>query len=169
MMHLIDQVKNKIRLIVGRALIEAVNSSSGDDGLSVDVSLAGGERHSRIPLFQQYGICSRPNKDSEAVILFIGGSRDNGIAVATQGSASKLPPLEDGEVALFSEYGQTIILKKDGSIVATPKSGQPYRIEADVQVTGDVKAFCDLPTFITMQNHIHMTGVGASAPPQKGM
>lgn len=168
MMHLIEQVKNRIRLLVGRALIQAVNSASGDDGLSVDISLPGGEKHSKVPLFQQYGISSKPNKDSEAVIVFIGGARDNGVAIATQGAASKLPSLKDGEVAIFSEYGQTIILKEDGSIVATPKSGQVYRIESDVEVTGDLKVLCD-STFITMQNHIHMTGVGVSATPQKGI
>lgn len=168
MIQLIEQLKNKIRLIVGRALVEAVNSASGEDGLSIDISLPGGERHTKVPLFQQYGLTSKPNKDSEAVVLFIGGARDNGVAIATQGNASFLPSLDDGEVAMFSEYGQTIILKKDGSIVAKPKFGKSYRIESDVEVTGDIKAFCD-GAFITMKNHIHMTGVGVSAPPQKGV
>ena len=137
----IEQLMTKVRLIVGRALFSAVNSVSGDDGLSVDISLAGGEKHTKVPLIQHYGLTSRPNKDAEAVVLFIGGARDNGIAIATQGKNTKIPSLEDGEVALFSEYGQTIILKKDGSIVATPKSGKRVRIESDMDVIGNINAF----------------------------
>lgn len=165
MIHLIEKLKRSVSLIIGRAVIRSIKS---DNGLKADIALIAGEKHSGVPFFQHYGITSKPNKDSEAVVLFIGGSRDNGICIASQGDPSKIPSVEDGEVCLFSEFGQKILLKKDGSIVLTPKSGQKYRIESDVEVTGDLKVFCD-GAFITMKNHIHPTPVGASSAPTPGI
>lgn len=168
MIGFIEQLKTKIRLIVGRALINAVYSADGNNGLSVDITLAGGESHSKVPMVQHYGIVSKPNKSSEAVVLFIGGARDNGIVISSQGDTSKIPNIQNGEVALFSEYGQTILLKNDGSIVATPKSGKAYRIESDVEVTGDLKVLCDGAKFVTMQNHQHPTPTGTATAPMPG-
>ena len=138
MMQMIDQLRNRIRLLVGRAIIGAVHSAGSDNGLSIDVSLAGGEQHTDVPLMQHYGLSAKPRKDAEAVIIFLGGARDNGIAIATQGKTSSLPSLNDGEVALYSEFGQTIILKKDGSVSVTPKSGKGISLNSDVVISGDL-------------------------------
>lgn len=167
MIRLINELKNKIRLMVGKCIIEAAKNAS--KGVEANIVLLGSERHSGVRMMQHYGFASVPNGGSEGVALFVGGSRDHGVLVASQGEASKIPTLEPGEVALFSEFGQTILLKKDGSILAVPKSGKPYKIDADLEVTGDVKVFCDASAaYITMSGHIHPTPAGDSSPAQPG-
>lgn len=135
---MIENILRKIRLLVGKALVDVVNLPIGDEGLSVDISLAGGEKHTKVPLRQQYGFASRPKRESEAVVLFIGGARDNGVAIATQGDPSRIPSLKDGEVAIFSEFGQTLVLKEDGSVEITPKSGKNVVIKSGMDIDGDV-------------------------------
>lgn len=165
MIRLINELKKAVRLMVGKCIIEA--ASKEPDGVNADIMLLGNERHYGLRLMQHYGFASVPNADSEGVALFVGGARDNGIVIASQGDASKIPALEKGEVALFSEFGQTIVLKKDGSILATPKSGKPYKIDSNLEVTGDIKAFCDA-AYITMSGHIHPTPAGPSSPATPG-
>lgn len=165
MNRLIESIIKSIRMIVGLCLIE--KSSKGDDGIQADVVLLGNERHSKIRVLQQYGFASVPVNGYEALALFVGGSRDNGVVVCCQGKAGEIPALAEGEVALFSRFGQKVILKNDGSIAMVPASGKKTRVESDLDVTGNVTAFCDA-NFITMQNHIHPTPVGPSSPPTPG-
>ena len=110
MIRLINELKKAVRLMVGKCIIEAASKAS--DGVNADIMLLGNERHYGLRLMQHYGFSSVPNADSEGVALFVGGARDNGVVVASQGDASKIPALEKGEVALFSEFGQSIVLKK---------------------------------------------------------
>lgn len=165
MMRLIENLRRSISLIIGRAVVKSIKA---DEGLKADISLIAGEKHSGVPFIQHYGLVSKPNAGAEAVVLFVGGERDNGVCIASQGDASKIPSIENGEVCIFSEFGQKILLKKDGSIVLTPKSGSKYRIESDVEVTGDLKVLCD-GAYVTMSNHIHPTPVGPSSKPTAGI
>lgn len=138
MTNFIEQVRNIVRRIVGRGVISGVYGAENGNGYSVDVSLPGGETHSKTPFIQQYGIASKPNKESEVVVLFPGGARDNGVVVASMGDPSKIPDLQVGEVAVFSEFGQTLILKNDGSIQIRPKDGKNVVVDSPLDVTGDV-------------------------------
>ena len=71
------------------------------------------KKHSGLRVLQQYGIASVPAPNSEAVALFVGGSRDNGFhCLLRKGDSGDIPALKEGEVALFSKFGQTIVLKK---------------------------------------------------------
>ena len=138
MIHLINELKKAVRLMVGKCIIEAASKAS--DGVNADIMLLGNERHYGLRLMQHYGFASVPNADSEGVVLFVGGARDNGIVVASQGEASKIPALEKGEVALFSEFGQSFILKKDGSVAVTPASGKDILFNGRVVSTADIVA-----------------------------
>lgn len=180
--RLLDPIKRQIRLVVGKALIQSITSSK--DGLFATIGMANDEKHEDVPFMQQYGIVSVPNSDSKAVVLFIGGARDNGIVVATQGDASSIPKLEKGEVCLYSEFGQTIVLKKDGSILAAPKSGKSFRIEGQLDVIGKIVStdevaanYADLNgtlipsvTSVHLSTHVHYSTAPGdpTSPPNPG-
>lgn len=121
MIRLLEKIRNSIRLIVGPCLIE--KASKEKNGIQANVILLGNEKHSGLRVLQQYGIASVPAPNSEAVALFVGGSRDNGFVVATQGDSGDVPVLKEGEVALFSKFGQTILLQEDGSVNMSTSSG----------------------------------------------
>lgn len=181
-MDLISTILQKIKLIVGRAAVTSVTPPSGDQGYSVDVAMAANERRTGIPMIQHYGVASVPKSGSEIVVLFQGGSRDNGIAIASAGDPSKLPKLEPGEVAIYAESGQVVHLLADGSIMLKTASGKPVRVEADLNVTGKVLAVGEVATrcvdadgvftdaaAVHLGTHMHPTAaVGPASPPTPG-
>ena len=129
MIRLLEKIRNSIRLIVGPCLIE--KASKEKKGIQANIILLGNEKHSGLRVLQQYGIASVPAAGSEAVALFVGGSRDNGFVVATQGDSGDIPTLKEGEVALFSKFGQTVVLKEDGSINMSTSSGGAVVIDGE--------------------------------------
>lgn len=158
---LIEPLMAKLRLMVGRCVISASRYKNGE--LLADIELVAGERRRNVEFLQQFGFSSRPKGDVEGVALFVGGSRDNGVVVATRGEC---PDLEEGEVRVHSPFGTSVTLKKDGSIEFITKSNK-FRFVGDVEATGDFKAMCD-GAFVTLTKHIHGTGVGPSTPAQPG-
>ena len=158
---LIEPLMAKLRLMVGRCVISASRYKNGE--LLADIELVAGERRRNVEFLQQFGFSSRPKGDVEGVALFIGGSRDNGVVVATRGEC---PDLKEGEVRVHSPFGSSITLKNDGSIELTTDSNK-FRFVGDIEATGEVKAMCD-SAFVTLTNHIHPTGVGPSSKPTPG-
>lgn len=158
---LFESLTKRIALMVGRCAILASKYKDGE--LLADIELVAGEKRRGVEFLQQFGFSSRPKGDVEGVALFVGGSRDNGVVIATRGEC---PDLEEGEVRVHSPFGTGMTLKKDGSIEFVTKSNK-FRFVGDVEATGDVKAMCD-GTFVTLMGHIHPTGVGPSSKPTPG-
>lgn len=115
---LIEPLKKRLGLIVGRCVILACKYKDGE--ILADIELVAGEKRRAVEFLQQFGFSSRPKGDVEGVALFVGGSRDNGVVVATRGDC---PELEEGEVMVHSPHGQKILLKSDGSVNVTNKNG----------------------------------------------
>jgi len=84
---LIEPLMAKLRLMVGRCVISASRYKNGE--LLADIELVAGERRRNVEFLQQFGFSSRPKGDVEGVALFVGGSRDNGVVIATRGECSK--------------------------------------------------------------------------------
>lgn len=159
--RLLAPIKARIRLMVGRCLITACKNGR------VSLTLLADESRDDVDFYQQYGFSSRPKGDVDAVALFIGGSRDNGVVVASRGRSSDMSmSLEEGEVAVHSPFGSSILLKKDGSVEMATNSNK-FRFVGDIEATGNIKAMCD-GAFVTLSGHIHPTGVGPSSQPTPG-
>lgn len=73
-----------------------------------------GEDFTDKELFQQYGLASRPLPESEGILLFIGGV-DNAVVIATEDRRYRIA-LEEGEVAIYSDEGDKIHLKRGKEI-----------------------------------------------------
>ena len=159
---LIEPLMKRVALMVGRCVILASKYKDGE--LLADIELVAGEKRRSVEFLQQFGFSSRPKGDVEGVALFVGGSRDNGVVIATRGEC---PDLEEGEVRVHSPFGSSITLKKDGTVELVTKSNK-FRFVGDIEATGDVKAMCDT-AFVTLSKHIHPTGVGPSSSPTPGM
>jgi phage baseplate assembly protein V len=87
------------------------------------------------------------------VVLFAGGRRDHGLVVAVDDRRYRKKDLEAGEVALYHKDGASILLKADGSIEVTPKSGQ------NVVLSGGTKQ-------VALADHTH--GPGSFNVPGEG-
>ena len=127
---LLEPIMAKIRLMVGRCVIIA--SKYGDGELLTDIELLAGEKRRGVEFLQQFGFSSRPKGDVEGIALFVGGSRDNGVVVATRGDC---PDLKEGEVMVHSPHGQKILLKSDGSVNVTNENGGSIVMASGGKVT----------------------------------
>ena len=90
---------NRIMLMIGRGIVTAAEQ----EGVlpTLRARFLDGEEHGDIPLIQQFGVASRPLAGAECVVVFPGGERSQGIAIATC-DRRYIPTLEEGEVVLYA-------------------------------------------------------------------
>lgn len=111
----INGALNRIRLAF-RTRLTRVNSDGPVQtfqakGLAVE-SLQDSE------LFQHYGFTSNPLPGTMAVVLPLGGRTSHSIVIATEHAAYRLQALKSGEVALYTDEGARIVLKR-GRLIET--------------------------------------------------
>lgn len=113
-MEVIQRIINRLQMMVGKFRVDSVDDSGEiqlikGDGLEGEV-IEGIER------VQNYGLSSNVPSGGEALVLFLGGNRDHGVAVAVDCGNCRINALQSGEVVVYSEHGQTVLLDKDGNI-----------------------------------------------------
>lgn len=111
---LLRPIETRIANAIARAVVERVDDSKTLQSLQLGVldgeAVEDGER------FQDYGLTSKPTAGAEALVLFPNGDRSVPLVVKVDDRRYRLTGLADGEVALYSEHGQRLHLKADGSV-----------------------------------------------------
>ncbi|HGN0356823.1 TPA: phage baseplate assembly protein V [Proteus mirabilis] len=157
----INQALNGIRMAF-RAVLNATESHGKvqimqGEGLSGE-SLQGQE------IFQHYGFTSHPLPGTEAIILPLGGCSSHSIVIATEHGAYRLAGLESGEVALYTDEGAKIVLKR-GRIIDV--ECDLYRVNCkQYEVNAEDKADFNTPMVTTREQLTAMqqiTGYGGMA------
>ena len=105
----INTALNRIRKAF-RAVLTRVNS--GGQVQTVQARALAGEQLQDNELFQHYGFTSNPLPGTMAVILPLGGATSHGIVIATEHGSYRLKGLKSGEVALYTDEGAKIVLKR---------------------------------------------------------
>lgn len=103
-------LKLAIQNIVARAVLTAINTSHKCQ--SVSLSLIGGETKEALEHLEPYGFTSAPLIGSEAVVLFPSGDRSHGVVIAVADRRYRLKGLKSGEVAIYTDEGDSIVLKR---------------------------------------------------------
>jgi phage gp45-like len=96
---LIEPLKQRVLLMIGRVLILAVKT----DGVLPQLTgeLLQGEVNQGLTLMQHFGLASNPLPFSEGIAVFPLGDRSQGYVVATEDRRIR-PSLDPGETALYS-------------------------------------------------------------------
>lgn len=102
-----------------------------------------GERLQNTELFQHYGYTSNPPAGTMAVVLPLGGRTAHGIIIATEHGAFRLKNLAPGEMALYTDEGDSIILKRGRIIEATTQTLTVNCATATVICTGKATVKAD--------------------------
>lgn len=131
----------RVANMVARAVVNLVDDSTTLQALQLGVLTE--ETREGVERVQNYGFTSVPLAGAEAVVLFVGGRREHGLAVAVDDRRHRLTGLAAGEVAVYSESGASVVLKANGDVEVTPASGV-------VKVVGDVVA-----DGISLKTHTH--------------
>jgi phage baseplate assembly protein V len=69
-----------------------------------------------IEHFEPYGFTSNPKGGAEVLVIYLGGNRSHAIAAVAADRRFRLQNLEAGEVALYTDEGTSVVLKR-GKIV----------------------------------------------------
>lgn len=107
----------RLQLMIGRAVVLLVNDATKLQGLQV--SLLADEVREDVERFQEYGFTSHPHPGAEAVAACVAGSRDHVLVIAVDDRRYRLRNLAQGEVAIYSDEGDKIVLKRGGIIEMT--------------------------------------------------
>lgn len=134
----------KLRLVISRAVLTLIK----DDPKLQEVQLAllDGESRAIAERFQQYGFTSVPLEGAEAIAVAVGGSRSHMVVLATDDRRHRKTGMQTGEVAIYTDQGDWIHIKRGGEIEI--KASSKVRVECpraelsgDLQVEGNIT--CD--------------------------
>ncbi len=115
--RVLQAMQRRVMLTVGRAVIRKIND---DPKLqSVQAELLKGELRDNLERFQQYGFTSVPHPGAEGVAVFVGGNRDHGLLVCVDDRRYRLKGMQGGEVALYTDEGDKVHLKRNREIEVT--------------------------------------------------
>ena len=159
-------LQNMVIMAIGRCVLKAVSDGSGLQ--KVQVSALAGETLDGIDRVQNYGMTSRPKAGAQGIIVSIAGMRENAVVIAMDDNRYRLH-LEEGEVALYDDQGQSFILKR-GRVAEI--NTDELRVNAETRVvfntpqietSGKIEAAGDVQAgSVSLQNHTHTGDSGGN-------
>lgn len=108
---------NGLRLLVSRAVLALINDAAKLQRLQIQ--LMADEERGDVERFQEYGFTAHPRAGAEAIALSVGGSRSHMVVIAVDDRRYRLTSLEEGEVAIYTDEGDKIVLKRGREIEVT--------------------------------------------------
>jgi phage baseplate assembly protein V len=110
----------RVRNMVSRAVLSTVNDSAKMQLLQLQFTDT--EFRGDLERFQNYGFTSVPQSGAEAAVVFVGGDRDHALVLAVDDRRYRLTGLQNGEVAMYTDQGDKIVIKRGGDIEITGSS-----------------------------------------------
>lgn len=122
---------------ITRTILDGVKVE--DDGtITSKCELMADDVKDEIECFQDYGFASVPKTGAEGVTISIEGASDHYITIATEDHRYRLKSMKNGEVAIYTDEGDSVHLKRGNEIEITTKK---CVINApNVEVSGTLKA-----------------------------
>ena len=111
-------LSRRLSMMIGRCVLSLVDDAAKMQ--SVTVRLLADEVKGGVERVQQYGFTSHPHPGAEGVCLFVEGGRDHGLVIALDDRRYRLTGLAAGEVALYDDQGQSVVIKRDRIAVTAP-------------------------------------------------
>ena len=133
---MLERVSNRLRGMFARGVVNLVS-----DGLKMQgqqIQLLDGETVDNVERPQQYGFTSVPPAGAECFVAFVGGGREHGIILSVDDRRYRLKGLQGGEVALYTDEGDSVELKRNRHIKVKTLH---LDIEADEDTTITTKKY----------------------------
>lgn len=105
--------------MIYRGVVERIDDAKGVQ--VVAVSGLDGEIKDNVERVQSYGHSSSPMPGSEVIVICPGGDRSAAVIVATDDRGSRMTGLNPGEVAVYTQEGDSIVLGVNNEITITTK------------------------------------------------
>jgi phage baseplate assembly protein V len=139
---------SRIQMMIGRAVVAAID----DDKMlqTLQIELLDEETQDGVEHFQPYGFSARAQAGAEAIAASVGGLRSHAVVLAVADRRYRMKGLQEGEVALYDDLGQSVLLGRDGIVVTSPLGVKfvtdgDFSVEAqgDVSIKGQGEALID--------------------------
>jgi len=131
----------RIELMLARGVVRLAKEGKCQ---YLQLDLLAGETRDGVERFEEYGYASAPLPGCEAAVLFVGGNRGHGIAVATADRRYRPTDLQPGETCLYTDEGDRITLRR-GRIIDVV-AGTKVKITApEVEVIAATKVTVTTP------------------------
>jgi phage baseplate assembly protein V len=134
--RLLAPITTRIRMMISRAVIKTIDDSTKIQTLRI--KLLTDELHDGAEHYQTYGFTSYPFPGMEALVCCVEGIRANPVVVAIGDRKFRLKSLETGEVALYTDEGDTLIFKRGRKIVATTTTFEVNADSINLNASGDI-------------------------------
>lgn len=128
---------------------------------TLQISLLANETKNGVEHFEPYGFTSTPQPGAEVVTGFVDGDRSHGIVLIACDRRYRIRNLQSGEVAIYTDEGDSILLGRDNTMTITTKT---LNIVADTITsegawthTGDIEA-----DGISLKTHTHTDPQGGN-------
>jgi len=105
--------------------------SSSKKMQTVQARRSAGVGKNDIEHFEPYGLTSHPPENSEAIIGFMDGDASHGVALVIANRSVRIKNLQPGEVAIFTDEGDSLVLKRGNIAELTTKT---FRVNATESV-----------------------------------
>jgi len=158
-----SELTRRVMNMVARGVIAKSDDEPGMQ--NVQVTLLHEEAKVAVERFQNYGFSSHAPGQSEVVVVFFGGGRDHGLIVGVDDRDSRFTGLQEGEVAIYTDEGDSVVMKRDNNIEITTKHAL-VKAEEDATIeTKDAKIKAEQATITgTDKLTLESTSLDITAP-----
>lgn len=112
-----NPILNRLANLISRVVLSRVDDSKKMQ--LVQLIALDGETRENVERVQQYGFTSVPQAGAEGVAVFVGGYRDHGLVVAMDDRRYRPTGLQAGEVAVYTDQGDKVVIERGGTIRVT--------------------------------------------------
>ncbi|WP_334468979.1 phage baseplate assembly protein V [Arsenophonus sp. PmNCSU2021_1] len=120
MQNIFSTLQRGLARLWSRAVVQRPNSTPACQ--QVDVAMIAGDTKAGMEYLEPYGFTSTAHSGAEGVALFLAGDRSHGIVINVADRRYRLKGLKSGEVAIYTDEGDSIVLKRGRLIEATTET-----------------------------------------------
>lgn len=154
--RMVAPLRHRVQMLLARAVVQLVADDKGIQALQLAV--LDGELVEGAERMQDYGFTSVPFPGAEAVVAFPGGLRSHGLVVAVGDRRYRLKGLQAGEVAVYDDQEQQVVIGREGIRVV---SALKIDFEApEITATAETRFKVVTPHFLVESDLVDLGGEG---------
>ena len=133
--RLLEPLRRRIATLINRAILDRANS--GPNCQTVDVVILADEHQTGVEHMEPYGYTSNPPAGAEGLIFGVAGQRAAAVGINFGNRQFRLAGLKTGEVAMFTDEGDTLVFSRENTVTLTTKH---FIVDAAEDVAINTKA-----------------------------
>lgn len=103
-----------------RVIIKRLDNNSACQ--KADILMLASEQKTGIEHLEPYGFTSTSHSGAEGIALFLAGDRSHGVLINVADRRYRLKGMKSGEVAIYTDEGDSVVLKRGRLIEATTET-----------------------------------------------